>query len=78
MDDGWVHALAKILPSLVSNLWWKMIGIWMENHFVSDSNCIIIIYHPPESLQGITNNVELTFSVGDTIPWFTIRIEQDN
>ena len=26
----------------------------------------------------MTNIVGLTFSVGDTIPWFTISIEQDN
>ena len=25
----------------------------------------------------MTNNVGLTFSVGDTTPWFTISIEQD-
>ena len=25
-------------------------------------------------LQGMTNKVGLTFSVGDTTPWFTIRI----
>jgi hypothetical protein len=29
-------------------------------------------------LQGMTNNVELTFSVGDTTPRFTISIEQDH
>jgi hypothetical protein len=29
-------------------------------------------------LQGITNIVRLTFSVGDSTPWFTIHIEQDN
>ena len=23
MDDGWVHPVAKTLPSLVSNLWWN-------------------------------------------------------
>ena len=33
---------------------------------------------PPRNLQGMTNNVELTFGVGDTIPWFTTNIEQDN
>jgi hypothetical protein len=26
----------------------------------------------------MTNNVGLTFSVGDTTPWFTISIEQDD
>ena len=25
MDDGWVHALAKTLPSLVGKLWWNIV-----------------------------------------------------
>ena len=25
MDDGWVHSLAKPLPSLVNNLWWNIV-----------------------------------------------------
>jgi len=25
MDDGWVHLLAKTLPSLIGNLWWNII-----------------------------------------------------
>jgi hypothetical protein len=25
MNDGWVHPLAKILPSLVGNLWWNIV-----------------------------------------------------
>ena len=29
-------------------------------------------------LEGMTNNDGLTFSVGDTMLWFTIRIEQEN
>ena len=33
---------------------------------------------PPKGLQGMTNNVGLTFGVGDIIPRFTISIEQDN
>ena len=36
------------------------------------------MYNPPENLQGMTNDVGLTFGVGDTTPWFTISIEQDN
>ena len=28
-------------------------------------------------LQGMTNNVGLTFSVGETILWFTFSIEQN-
>jgi hypothetical protein len=35
-------------------------------------------YVIPKKLQGMTNNVGLTFNVGDTLPWFMISIEQDN
>ena len=35
-------------------------------------------YNPSKKLQGMTNNVGLTFSVGDATPRFTISIEQDN
>ena len=31
-----------------------------------------------KNLQGMENNVRLTFSVGDTTPRFTISIEQDD
>ena len=37
---------------------------------------MIEIYNPQIFLQGMTDNVGLTFSVGDTIPQFTISIEQ--
>ena len=49
-----------------------MVKIWMENHLVSDSNCNIV------NLQGMTNNVGITLTISDTIPRFTISIEQDN
>ena len=49
--------------------------LWMikldENHLVSDSYCNII------NLQGMTNNVGRTFSVGDAILQATISMEQD-
>ena len=35
-------------------------------------------YNPPLNLQGMTNIVQSTFSVGDTMPRFTTSIEQDN
>jgi hypothetical protein len=82
VDNGWVHPLAKTLPSLVNNLWWnivtddwnfdeKHIGkCWYLQHYKS------II--PQFFLQGMTNSVGLTISVNDTTPWFTISIEQDN
>jgi hypothetical protein len=56
-----------------------MVQIWMKNYLVSDNNCNIVdLYNILKILQGMTNNVGLTFSVGDTIQWFTISIEQDN
>jgi hypothetical protein len=54
-----------------------MINIWMRNHLVSDIDCKTINLLS-QKLQGMTNNVGLTFSVGDTIPRFTISIEQRN
>ena len=45
MDDGWVHALAKTLPSLVNNLWWKIV---MDDSNLDekplDNNRNIVIY----------------------------------
>ena len=50
----------------------------MEIHLVSDNNCNIGNLYSQKQLKGMTNNVGLTFGVGDTIPWITIGIEQDN
>ena len=66
-----------LLPTTYDEILSWMIDIWMKNHFVSGSNCNTV-YNPPKYLQGMTNNVGLTCSVGDTIPGFTISIEQDN
>ena len=39
----------------------------MKNHLVSGSHCnTIYIYNPSKTLQGMTNKVGLTFSIGDT------------
>ena len=47
-------------------------------NLVSDNNHNSENYNP-QNLQGLKNNVGLkTFSVGETIPRFTISIEQDN
>ena len=82
MGDGPVHSLIKTLSSLVSILWWNIVmDDWdsKKNHLVSDSilqHCKFII--PKGNLQGMTNNVGLTFSGGDTSLRFGISIEQDN
>ena len=60
-----------------------MVEIWMKTHLVSVSNCNTgNLYHPrpPHTffLQGMKNKVGLTFSVGNSSPWLTIGIEQDN
>ena len=55
-----------------------MIECWMKNHLVSDSNYNIVNLQFPQKITRIANNVGLTYSVGDTILWLTISIEQDN
>ena len=55
-----------------------MVENWIKSHVVRDSNCNTVNPFSPQKLQGMTTNLGLTFSVGDTIPWFTISIEQDN
>jgi hypothetical protein len=80
MVDGWVHPLAKTTPSFVNNLWWNIVmDGWNldESHLISDSNCNTINLYSPQKIQGMTNNVWLTFSVGGTIPRFIISIDQD-
>jgi hypothetical protein len=57
-----------------------MIEVWMRNHLVSDTWMQPYKYViPPQNFARMTNNnVGLTFDVGDTRPWLTISIEQDN
>ena len=56
-----------------------MIGICMRNHLVNDNLCNIVnLYSPIKIVQGMTNNIRLTFIVGDTTPGFTISVEQDD
>ena len=51
------------------------IEIQIKNHLVRDNNCTNVnIQSPSFFLQGTTNNIGLTFSVGDTTPRFTIGI----
>ena len=38
----------------------------MKNILIGASNYNIVKLQSPKKLQGLTNNVELTFSVGDT------------
>ena len=82
MDEGWVYPLAKTLPSLVNNLWWnivmddwnldeKTLGKWQ---FLQHCKSII----PKKTYKEWQIILGLTFRVGDTIPRFTITIEQDN
>jgi hypothetical protein len=46
----------------------RMINIWIKKHLIIDSNCDHVNLLSPNNLQGMTNNVELAISVGDTIP----------
>ena len=38
----------------------------MKNILIGANNCNIVKLQSPKKLQGMTNNVGLTFSVGDT------------
>ena len=49
-----------------------------EKSLGNDNNCNTIILQTLKILQGMTKNVELSFNVDDTIPCFTISIQQDN
>ena len=83
--DEFIH-WPKTLPSRVNNLWWNIVvGDWnlMKNHLVSDSNCNTVILYPSPPITFLKNykewqKIALTLSVGDSIPQFTIIIEQDN
>jgi hypothetical protein len=78
MDEfiDWPTPYFQSLATCDELLVW-MIEIRMENHLVSDNTCNIAIYIP-KKIQGMTYHLGLTFSVGDTISWFTISLEQDN
>jgi hypothetical protein len=67
-----------LLSAICNEILSWMIGIWMKIYTVSDISCNIVVLQSSQNLQGMTNNVGLTFSVGDTIWWFTISIEQGN
>ena len=80
MDE--FRPLATTLPSLVNKLRWtividdlnldeKPLGKWQ---YLQHWKSII----PQKTLQRMTNNVGLMFSVGDTILCFKINIEQDD
>ena len=79
MMDEFIHWPTSylLLSTTCDEILSWMIAIWMKNHSVSDRNCNTVNLLSPKNWQGMTNIVGLTFSVGDTVPWFTISIEQD-
>ena len=83
MDDRRAHPSAKTLAfsrqQLCDEILSWMIEMWMNNPMISDSICnTITLQSPRTNLQGMTNNVGLTFRVGNTIPQFTIRTGTTN
>ena len=50
---------------------------WMTNCLVSGSNSNTMYLRSFENLQGMTTNVGLLLSVGDTTPQLTVSIKQD-
>jgi hypothetical protein len=80
MMDEFIHwpILYLLLSRICDEMLSWVIKIYKKNHLVNDSNYNTINLESPQILQGMTNNVGLTSSVGDTTPRFTISIEQDN
>ena len=69
--QGWVHPLANPLPILVSNVWWSIVmGAWNldDKSLGSDIICNTVNLESPQFFfsQRMTNDVGLTFIVGDT------------
>ena len=78
MDDEWLSScIGKnpylLLSAIVMNYCHGPMDKWNL-----DDQPLVSNYNPPENFQGMTNNVGLTFSVGDTILQFTINIKQEN
>ena len=71
MMDEFIHRPKPyiLLSTTCDEILSWMIEIWMKNHLINDSNCNTINLLSP-------NNVGFIFSVGDTIPRFTISTEQ--
>ena len=61
----------EILSWMIENSDVKLLGKWQQ---LQHSKSMI----PLKNLQGMTNNVGLLFSVGDTPPRSTISGEHDN
>jgi hypothetical protein len=78
MSSPFGRKLYLLLSATCDEIVSYMIKFWMKSHLVSDNNCNIVNLYFPKKLQGMTNNIDLRFNVGDTIPWFTISIEQEN
>jgi hypothetical protein len=78
MMDEFMHWPKPYLLSATCDkiLSW-LIEIWLKNHLESDNNCNIVNLELSK-IFTTTNNVGLTFSVGDTTQQFTISIKQGN
>ena len=73
MMDEFIHRPNPyfLLSTTYAEILVWMIKNWMKNHLVSDNTCNTVNLLIP---QGMTNDVVLTFSVGDLyIPRFTIK-----
>ena len=76
MMDVFIHWSKpyRLLSTTCDEILSWIIGMWMKNHLVSGSNCNTVNLKSLNLLQGMTNNVGLAFSVGDTILWCTLSI----
>jgi hypothetical protein len=75
----WSKPCLLLLATCDKVLSW-IIEVWMKNRLVNGNNCNTIDLVSPKNWQGMTNNVGLAFSVGDSTLYcgLTISIEQGN
>ena len=79
MDEfiHWPKPYLRLSETCDERLAWMIEVLDDKITLVSNINCNIVNLKHPKNLQGMTNNVGLTFSIGDTIPQFTTSIEHD-
>ena len=76
----WANNVDLLLLATCDEILSWRIENWMKHHLVSDSNCNIVNLILPSNFfyEEWQIMLGLTFSVGETMPRFTMSIVQDN
>ena len=74
MSSSIAQSPILLLPTTLDEILSWIFDIQIENHLACDSNCNTKIYDPSKSLQGMRNNVGLTFV--DRFFWFGFQLRK--